>query len=77
MTHGTADEEFDGRHLNADHRIRQAFDVLRAEVADIFGPTPTEAPSVLSADASHFMAGFHIDQAQDRLHRFAKLPADA
>jgi hypothetical protein len=62
-------------YRNADTRLREAFDSLRETVASIFGEPPTEAPSVLAPEASHFMAAYHLDQAQDRLHYLAKQPA--
>jgi hypothetical protein len=62
-------------YRNADTRIREAFAALRAEVWTLFGDAPDKAPSVLTPEASHFMAMHYLDQAQDRLHHLAKQPA--
>lgn len=64
-------------HRNADTRIREAFDALRAEIEAVFGPIPPEASGKRPADVAYHMVGFYIDRAQDRLNDFAKLPADA
>lgn len=63
-------------HRNADTRIREAFDALRAELRDIFGP---ENPDFKWSDArfEYDCAMRDLGVIQHDLHDFAKLPADA
>lgn len=58
-------------HRNADQRIREAFDALRAEIEAVFGggDGPNKWPL-------QFMIG-KLDRVEDLAHDFAKLPADA
>lgn len=63
-------------HRNADQRIREVFDALRAELRDIFGP---ENPDSKWSDArfEYDSAMRDLSYIQDGIHDFAKLPADA
>jgi hypothetical protein len=55
-------------YRNADTRIREAFDALRAEIEDIFGkPYSDEIAESLEWLEAH----------EQHFHDFAKLPADA
>lgn len=56
-------------HRNADQRIRDAFDALRAEIEAVFPDAP--ATSIPTAVIKWSRT------CEDALHDFAKLPADA
>ena len=56
-------------HRNADQRIREAFDALRAEIEAVF-------PDAKGADAPALLVEFS-HKMQEHLHDFAKIPADA
>lgn len=65
-------------HRNADTRIREAFDALRAELREVFGEPPEHCPTdCLSPAVMHWAANDYIDAAEGEAHAFAKLPADA
>lgn len=66
-------------HRNADTRIREAFDALRAEMVSLFGEhrDPFD-PDVGEQTLRYYdWAMSDLSYIQDGIHDFAKLPADA